>query len=84
MQYQLFWGDIHNHCGISYGHGSLERALTLARQQLDFASVTGHAFWPDIPTDRETFGAIIDYHQAGFAKLHSQLGHRAGYLRVVS
>jgi len=70
MQYQLFWGDIHNHCGISYGHGSLERALTLARQQLDFASVTGHAFWPDIPTDREKFGAIIDYHQEGFAKLH--------------
>jgi len=67
----LYWGDIHNHCGISYGHGSLERALALARQQLDFASVTGHAFWPDIPTDRARFGYLIDYHREGFARLHA-------------
>lgn len=66
----LFWGDIHNHCAISYGHGSLARALTLARQQLDFASVTGHAFWPDIPTDRDRFGPDIDSHVEGFRKLH--------------
>ena len=40
-----------------------------ARQQLDFCSVTGHAFWPDMPTDRSVYAEIIDYHNAGFATL---------------
>ncbi len=42
-----------------------------ARQQLDFCSVTGHAFWPDLPTDRARYGDIIDYHLTGFATLAS-------------
>src|SRR5687767_8151063 len=70
----LYWGDLHNHCGISYGHGSLERALRLARQQLDFVSVTGHAFWPDMRTleaDRTRHGRTIDTHLMGFGKLHA-------------
>jgi hypothetical protein len=67
----LYFGDLHNHCAISYGHGSLERALTLARQQLDFVSVTGHAFWPDMPTDRTRHGRTIDTHLMGFERLHS-------------
>jgi hypothetical protein len=67
----IYWGDLHNHCAISYGHGSLERALAVARQQLDFCAVTGHAFWPDMPSDRERFGYTIDYHNAGFAKLRA-------------
>ena len=66
---QLYWGDLHSHCSISYGHGTVEQALLRARGQLDFCSVTGHAFWPDMPTDRETYGEIIDYHNAGFATL---------------
>jgi len=69
MSYKLFWGDLHSHCSISYGHGTAEQALQRARQQLDFCSITGHAFWPDMPTDRDTYGAIIDYHNAGFAML---------------
>jgi hypothetical protein len=69
MTYQLFWGDLHSHCSISYGHGSAEQALIRARQQLDFCSITGHAFWPDMPTDRERYAEIIDYHNAGFATL---------------
>ena len=40
---QVFYGDLHPHCGISYGHGSLEDALRNAKEQLDFCSVTGHA-----------------------------------------
>ncbi len=39
-----FYGDLHNHCGISYEHGSLDDAYRNARLQLDFASVTPHAF----------------------------------------
>jgi len=37
------FGDLHNHCGISYGHGSLEDALANAREQLDFAEERGWA-----------------------------------------
>lgn len=69
MSYQLFWGDLHCHCSISYGHGTVEQALLRARQQLDFCSVTGHAFWPDMPTDRARYAEIIDYHTRGFATL---------------
>lgn len=65
----LYWGDLHNHCSISYGHGTVEQALARARQQLDFCSVTGHAFWPDMPTDRGRYAEIIDYHREGFARL---------------
>ena len=67
--YNLYWGDPHCHCSISYGHGTVEQALARAAGQLDFCSVTGHAFWPDMPTDRETYGEIIDYHNKGFATL---------------
>lgn len=69
MTHQLYWGDLHSHCAISYGHGTVEQALMRARQQLDFCSVTGHAFWPDMPTDRERYAEIIDYHHRGFATL---------------
>ena len=66
---QLLFGDIHNHCGISYGHGSLEDALHNARERLDFVSVTGHAHWPDMPEPTEEIQYIIDFHNEGFAKL---------------
>ena len=69
MSHQLYWGDLHSHCSISYGHGTAEQALLRARAQLDFCSVTGHAFWPDMPTDRSAYGEIIDYHEVGFARL---------------
>ena len=65
------FGDIHNHCGISYGHGSLEDALSNAREQLDFVSITGHAHWPDMPQPEERIQYIIDYHEEGFARLKS-------------
>jgi hypothetical protein len=69
MAYQLYIGDLHSHCSISYGHGSVRQALLRARQQLDFCSITGHAFWPDMPTDRTVYGDIIDYHTQGFGRL---------------
>ena len=64
----IFYGDLHNHCGISYGHGSLEDAYRNARLQLDFASVTPHAYWPDIPAGVSGLEDVVTYHQAGFAK----------------
>ena len=69
MSYQLYWGDLHSHCSISYGEGTVEQALMRAQMQLDFCSITGHAFWPDMPTDRRRYGEIIDYHNEGFARL---------------
>jgi hypothetical protein len=69
MTYQLYWGDLHSHCSISYGEGTVAQALARARRQLDFCSITGHAFWPDMPVDRQQYGDIIDYHNEGFARL---------------
>ncbi len=63
------YGDIHNHCGISYGHGPLSDALANARERLDFVSVTGHAHWPDMPEAIPRRKATIEYHLKGFAKL---------------
>ena len=69
LGYRPFYGDIHNHCDLSYGHGSLEGALTRARRQLDFVSVTGHADWPDMPIDDARVAHIVDFHVKGFARL---------------
>ncbi len=68
-KYQALFGDLHNHCGLSYGHGSLKDALRNAREQLDFCSITGHAHWPDMPEPDERIQYIIDFHEVGFAKL---------------
>ena len=68
---ELLFGDVHNHCGISYGHGSLEDALSNAREQLDFVSITGHAHWPDMPAPEERIQYVIDFHEEGFARLQS-------------
>lgn len=64
-----YWGDLHAHCAVSYGHGSALRALDNAAQHLDFCSITGHAFWPDMPTDLERNDATMLKHLGGFAKL---------------
>jgi hypothetical protein len=66
---RAFYGDIHNHCALSYGHGTLEQALANAKQQLDFVSVTGHAYWPDMPVDLPEVAHIVDFHVKGFARL---------------
>ena len=68
-QYQPLYGDIHNHCDISYGHGSLRDALANARERLDFVSITGHAHWPDMPPPEPRIQPVIDFHLEGFARL---------------
>lgn len=65
-------GDIHNHCDISYGHGSIEDAYRNARLQLDFGSVTGHANWHDMPDKPKD---VREYHKKGFARLQDQWDH---------
>ena len=71
--YNLYWGDMHCHCGISYGFGSLEDAFKAAvENRLDFCSVVGHSSWHDTPRDPETFKRIKHYivdHDEGYARL---------------
>lgn len=64
----IFWGDIHNHCNITYGYGSIENALINAKTQLDFCAVTGHAMWPDMKR-LEELRYSTNYHEMGFKKL---------------
>jgi hypothetical protein len=66
---KVYYGDIHNHCGVSYGQGPLEDAIANARMQLDFVSVTGHALWPDMPRQQSGMERRIKYHEDGFRKL---------------
>jgi hypothetical protein len=65
------FGDIHNHCGISYGHGTLEDAMENAALRLDFVSITGHAAWPDMDTEDERIAHIVAFHEEGFARLEA-------------
>lgn len=65
----IYWGDLHNHCGITYGLGSLQNALEVAARHLDFVSITPHAFWPDMPARTPDTDFLVDFHQRGFAKI---------------
>src|SRR4051794_20762748 len=66
------YGDIHNHCDLSYGHGRFTDALARAALQLDFLSITGHAHWPDMPVDDPSVAHIVDFHVKGFARLRER------------
>jgi len=70
--YSAVFGDLHNHCDISYGHGGLGDALANAALRLDFVSITGHADWPDMDTHDPRIAHIVDFHQKGFAKLRTR------------
>lgn len=72
-----YFGDLHNHCDTSYGHGSLAAAFQNARLQLDFASVTVHSSWPDLPLDDPELAYLVEYHQKGFEQAQQKW---AGYL----
>ena len=71
---QVYFGDLHNHCGISYGHGPLEDSLANAQLQLDFVAITGHAAWPDM-LDQPIPQEVVDYHKAGFDSLRRAWSH---------
>ncbi|MEG1622527.1 MAG: Tat pathway signal sequence [Alistipes sp.] len=69
---KVFWGDLHNHCNVTYGHGDLSDALAAAQEQLDFVSVTPHAMWPDIPGANDPrLNWVIDYHTSAFKRLRA-------------
>ena len=67
---KVFWGDLHNHCNLTYGHGDMRDAFEAAKGQLDFVSVTPHAMWPDIPGANDPrLKWVIDYHTGAFKRL---------------
>ncbi|MCB0063327.1 MAG: hypothetical protein KDE19_14500, partial [Caldilineaceae bacterium] len=65
--FNVYFGDIHNHCAVGYGHGTLEDAFYNAQLQLDFACITCHAWWPDLPDGEERLAGVAQYHRNGFA-----------------
>ena len=61
---QPLWADLHNHNGIGYGRGSLERSYAIARGVLlDVYCFTPHGLWHDMPADDPK---IVDFHKEGF------------------
>ncbi len=69
---KMYWGDIHNHCNLTYGHGGLQEAFEAAKEQLDFVSVTPHAMWPDIPGKNDPrLEWVIEYHESAFRRLRA-------------
>lgn len=69
----IYFGDLHNHCDITYGHGDMRDAFEAAKEQLDFVSVTPHALWPDIPgKDDPRLEWVLDYHTSAFDRLRKE------------
>ena len=78
--YKMFWGDLHNHWNLTYGHGDMRDAFEAAKTQLDFVSVTPHAMWPDIPGANDPrLKWVIDYHTGAFKRLR-----QGGYEKYVA
>ena len=77
--FKVYYGDIHNHCNLSYGVGSLAEALHNARLQLDFVSVTLHGHWDDMPQGDPSLGYLVDYHRKGFERARAAW---SGYLEA--
>ena len=73
---KMYWGDLHNHCNLTYGHGDMRDAFEAAKEQLDFVSVTPHAMWPDINllNKEPRLKWVIGYHTDAFGRLR-----RGGY-----
>jgi hypothetical protein len=68
-QLNVYYGDLHSHCHqVGYGYGSVDEAYQNACSQLDFASVTAHAHWSDIPRDEARLAGTVTYHLDGFKR----------------
>lgn len=68
----VYYGDLHSHSAVGYGHGSAEDAFHNARLQLDFVCLTPHGWWHDIPADEPRLAPLVDYHRQGFARAARQ------------
>lgn len=64
-QTPLWWADLHNHNGVSYGEGSLERSYQIAEDTLDAYAFTVHGHWPDPPANDQV---MARYHAEALEK----------------
>ena len=48
INYNIYFGDLHNHNSVGYAKGSLQRSFEIARSHLDFYTLTPHSQWHDI------------------------------------
>jgi hypothetical protein len=80
--YNVYYGDLHSHCNIGYAHGSIEDAFHNARLQLDFACVTVHAHWHDIPEQDERLADVVAYHRRGFERTAANWSHLQDVVRA--
>lgn len=64
-QPKLRWADLHNHNGVSYGEGSLDRSYQIAEDTLDVYAFTVHGHWPDPP---ENDPEMASYHAEALEK----------------
>lgn len=69
QEFQILFGDIHNHNACGYGVGSMERTIDIAQTHLDFFAFTGHSSWHDIvPME----GGRENHWYNGFQKLKDE------------
>ncbi len=64
----VYFGDLHSHNKVGYGHGTPEQAFENAAVQLDFCCLTAHAHWPDMPVGEARLESLVNYHRRGFAQ----------------
>jgi len=69
QDYQILFGDIHNHNACGYGVGSMERTVEIARTHLDFFAFTGHSSWHDM---QPMEGGRENHWINGFQKLRDE------------
>jgi hypothetical protein len=77
-----YFGDLHNHCGVGYGHGTLDDAFANARLQLDFVCMTAHAHWGDLPEKEPRLADVVAYHRQGFAETAREWGQVQDYVEA--
>jgi hypothetical protein len=68
--HNVYWADLHNHNGVGYGHGSLERSYAIAENLLDVYAFTPHGWWPDAPSDAP---ALVARHHAAFERVRAAM-----------
>lgn len=64
MNDRPLWADLHNHNGVGYGRGSLDRSYEIAKgARLDAYCFTPHGLWHDRPASDPRMRA---FHEEGF------------------
>lgn len=66
-KYNIYFGDLHNHCSTGYAKGSIERLYDIAATHLDFLCFTPHSQFPDLENNNLP-ESVVEHHKKGFEK----------------